>query len=79
MGERGRGRNNQLSENGLLRDKDGNIFDLTQWYKDHSIDFMKQQLEALEGIHLQLKKINLHLASITDEIFTETDLEEEDI
>lgn len=36
MGELGTGRNNQLAANGLLYDSDGNIFDLTQWYKDNS-------------------------------------------
>ena len=36
MGEYGNGRNNQLAENGLLYDSDGNVFDLTAWYKTNS-------------------------------------------
>jgi len=32
-------RNNQLSKNGLLKDSDGNLFDLTQWYKDHNSEY----------------------------------------
>ena len=36
MGQLGIGRNNQLAENGLLYDSDGNVFDLTAWYKTNS-------------------------------------------
>jgi hypothetical protein len=36
MGELGIGRNNQLAENGLLYDSDGNVFDLTAWYKENA-------------------------------------------
>ena len=60
-------RNNQLSQNGLLKAKDGSIFDLTQWYIDNSADFMRQNLEIQGQLLNELKKLNLYLELITDE------------
>lgn len=67
MGKLGDGRNNQLSGNGLLYDSDGNVFDLTQWYKDNSFSFMEGQLSALSDILKELKLIKTHLTIMTDE------------
>jgi len=60
-------RNNQLSQNGLLKAKNGEIFDLTQWYIDNSASFMRSNLEIQGKILRELKKLNLYLELITDE------------
>ena len=72
MGELGRGRNNKLSQNGLLNDKDGNVFDLTQWYKTNnlSIDLFETSQEIVDT----LKRIETHLALITGNIITNEDI-----
>jgi len=75
MGKLGTGRNNQLSSNGLLYDSDGNVFDLTQWYKDNSFAQISSQTMALNEILTELKLIKTHLASISGEKLTEKDIE----
>jgi len=76
MGKLGTGRNNQLSANGLLYDSDGNVFDLTEWYKANSFSFMESQLSLLSDILLELKFVRTHLSLMTDEELKETDIEE---
>ena len=73
MGKLGTGRNNQLSANGLLYDSDGNVFDLTQWYKDNtlSIDVVSTNNQMIK----LLKKIELHLSLMTGEELDLTDTE----
>lgn len=71
MGELGTGRNNQLSENGLLKDSDGNLFDLTQWYKDNSARLSD---ELNTQILTQLKAIRTHLEIMSGEKITDKDL-----
>ena len=60
-------RNNQLAQNGLLYDKNGNTFDFTQWHIDHSPDFMRANLEIQSQILQELKTLNLYMQVITDE------------
>ncbi len=67
MGELGKGRNNQLAKNGLLYDKDGNVFDLTQWYKDNSFSVSVEFLNTQKSMLLCLEKIEQHLQILTDE------------
>jgi hypothetical protein len=74
MGKLGTGRNNQLSANGLLYDSDGNVFDLTQWYKDNSFSQVSSQTMALNEILTELKYIKTHLQSISGEQLTEKDV-----
>ena len=76
MGKLGTGRNNQLSANGLLYDSDGNVFDLTEWYKANSFSVMESQLSLLSDILLELKFVRTHLSLMTDEELKETDIEE---
>lgn len=71
MGEKGIGRNNQLSENGLLKDSDGNIFDLTEWYKTNS-SIRSDELNI--QILTQLKAIRTHLEIMSGEKITDKDL-----
>ena len=74
MGKLGTGRNNQLSANGLLYDSDGNVFDLTQWYKDNSADFTHSNMEIQNNILIELKKMNLYLMLMTDEKINNEDI-----
>jgi len=67
MGEKGIGRNNQLSENGLLKDSDGNIFDLTEWYKQNSFNVSVEFLNTQKSMLLCLEKIEQHLELLTEE------------
>ena len=67
MGEQGIGRNNQLSGNGLLKDSDGNIFDLTAWYKRNSFELTAASINTQNAILSTLKRIELHLSLITDQ------------
>ena len=74
MGQLGKGRNNQLAQNGLLYDQDGNVFDLTEWYKTHTAKHVWAQNESLSLILLELKRISKHLESMTEEVFNDDDL-----
>jgi hypothetical protein len=62
MGKLGTGRNNQLSQNGLLYDSDGNVFDLTEWYKRNAIvdisSLNKEILDELKDLNYTLKQIH---------------------
>ena len=78
MGELGNKRNNLLAENGLLFDSDGNIFDLTQWYKDNNIVLSNQGALVNAAILSTLKKIELHLSIISGEELNEKDPTQED-
>ena len=60
-----RKRNNQLAENGLLYDRDGQTFGLTQWYKDHNINVSQEQTALLLNILQELKKLNIYMHEIT--------------
>jgi len=73
MGKLGIGRNNQLSQNGLLYDSDGNVFDLTEWYKVNSFELTAASINTQNAILETLKRIELHLAIITDEELTPGD------
>ena len=78
MGELGNKRNNLLAENGLLFDSDGNIFDLTQWYKDNNIVLSNQGALVNAAILSTLNKIELHLSIISGEELNEKDPTQED-
>ena len=73
MGKLGTGRNNQLSGNGLLYDSDGNVFDLTEWYKQNnlSIELFSKSTQMID----LLRKIELQLSLITGEEINLTDTE----
>ena len=73
MGQLGTGRNNQLSANGLLYDSDGNVFDLTEWYKQNnlSIELFSKSTQMID----LLRKIELQLSLITGEEINLTDTE----
>lgn len=62
MGQLGKGRNNQLAENGLLYDEDGNVFDLTEWHKRNSIVALiavnKEILQEIQDLHYTIKQIH---------------------
>jgi len=73
MGQLGTGRNNQLSGNGLLYDSDGNIFDLTEWYKRNNLSINllstnNQMIELLQKIELQLSLITGEEIDLSDTI-----------
>tara|TARA_R110002020_G_scaffold22068_2_gene74679 strand:+ start:77 stop:310 length:234 start_codon:yes stop_codon:yes gene_type:complete len=76
MGKLGTGRNNQLSQNGLLYDSDGNVFDLTEWYKDNSLSTTESHLALLSEVLCELKLIKTHLSLMTDEELLENDIED---
>ena len=76
MGKLGTGRNNQLSQNGLLYDSDGNVFDLTEWYKDNSLSTTESHLALLSEVLCELKLIKTHLSLMTDEELKENDIED---
>ena len=71
MGKLGTGRNNQLSNNGLLFDSDGNVFDLTEWYKrnNSSLNILSTNNQVID----LLKKIEFQLSLITGEEIDLTD------
>jgi hypothetical protein len=71
MGELGNKRNNLLAENGLLFDSNGDVFDLTQWYKDNSASIKSNEIN--QQILSELKKITAHLSVISGERITEKD------
>ncbi len=73
MGELGNKRNNQLAENGLLFDADGNVFDLTQWYKENGLAVSSMSLN--QEILSELKIITAHLAEMSGETITKKDIE----
>jgi hypothetical protein len=75
MGELGNKRNNQLAENGLLFDAKGNVFDLTEWYKNNALAINSDELN--KQILTELKLIRLHLASMTDETISNEDLNDD--
>ena len=67
-------RNNQIAQNGLLYDSDGNTFDLTQWYKDNTVENVHSMAESLHEIKEQLILIRQHLELVTDELIIEDEL-----
>ena len=78
MGELGNKRNNLLAENGLLFDAAGNIFDLTQWYKDNNIILSNQSAIVNAAILGTLQKIETHLSLMTGEELEDTDIKQDD-
>lgn len=67
-------RNNQLSQNGLLKAKTGALFDVTQWYIDNSIELVREGLDMQKQILHELRKLNLYLEIMTDEKVNDEDL-----
>ena len=72
MGKLGEGRNNQLSGNGLLYDSDGNVFDLTEWYKRNNLSI--NMLSTNNQIINLLARIEFQLSLITGEELDSTDI-----
>ena len=73
-----RGRIPNLALNGQLFDADGNIFDLTAWYKGNSVVSNNQTALVNAAILSTLKKIELHLSLISGEELNEQDPTQED-
>jgi len=78
MGELGNKRNNLLAENGLLFDANGDVFDLTQWYKDNNIILSNQSAIVNAAILGTLQKIETHLSLMTGEELEDTDIKQDD-
>jgi len=72
MGELGKGRNNQLAENGLLYDAQGNLFDLTEWLKANKLTAKGDELNL--QILTELKLIRAHLEIMSGERITDKDV-----
>lgn len=72
MGELGNGRNNNLAENGLLFDAQGNIFDLTEWLKSNKLTAKSDELN--QQVLTELKLIRTHLEIISGERITDKDV-----
>jgi hypothetical protein len=72
MGELGKGRNNNLAENGLLFDSEGNLFDLTEWLKNNTLTVRSDEIN--QQILVELKQIKAHLAIISGERITDKDI-----
>jgi hypothetical protein len=73
MGELGNKRNNQLAENGLLFDAQGNVFDLTEWLKSNKLTAKSDELNI--QILTELKLIKTHLEVLSGERITEKDVQ----
>jgi hypothetical protein len=62
----------------IITDKDGNDFDLTQWYIDHAPSISLQSMLASKAILDALQKIETHLSLITGEELKQTDIEQDE-